>query len=302
MKKSWMIFMIVLFGPVIPARAETIHVLTTTADLKSIAEYIGGNRVSVDSLGKGNENYHFLAAKPSYMLKAKKADLFIISGLDLEIGYESLILEGSRNPGIQAGRPGYLDASAGIRPLEVPARVDRSLGDIHPKGNPHYWLDPLNAKIIASTIAGRLSEISPESAAFFQDNLEKFNREIDERMEIWMKALAPYQGEKLISFHLSWTYFADRFGLEVAGELEPKPGVPPSPAHLKEVVDLVKKNNVRIILNENIYREDAARYVADRTGARVVTAPISVGGERDVNDYFSLMDKIVRNVSGGFER
>lgn len=301
MKKPLMI-LVVLFGLALPARAENINVLTTTADLKSIAGYIGGGRITVDSLGKGNENYHFLSAKPSYMAKAKKADLFIINGLDLETGYESLVLEGSRNSNIQIGTPGYLDASAGITPLEVPVKVDRSMGDIHPKGNPHYWLDPLNAKIVAYNIAKRLSEISPDGAGYFQDNLGKFNREIDERMKVWSKALAPYKGEKLITYHLSWTYFADRFGFEVVGELEPKPGVPPSPVHLKQIVERVKQESIKIILNENIYKDDAALYVADRTGARVIRAPISVGGVNEEDDYFSLLDIIVRSVCEGFGR
>jgi len=300
MKK--LIITLFLLGLVMPAQAKTINVVTTTTDLKSITEYIGKEKVEVYSLGKGNQNYHFLSAKPSYMVKAKKANLFIVNGLDLEIGYVSLILEGSRNPNIQAGRKGYLDASEGIARLKVPDKVDRSMGDIHPGGNPHYWIDPLNAKIIASNIAGRLSEIAPQDASLFKDNLGKFNRRIDDKMKDWTNLLAPYKGEKLISYHQSWIYFANRFGFEIIGELEPKPGVPPSPTHLKSIVDLVNTQKVKEILNENIYKDDAARYVAERTGAKVVTAPISVGGVKEAKDYFSLMDVIVRNVAKGFQR
>lgn len=290
-----------LLGLALPAQAKSIHVLTTTTDLESVVQFIGGDKVDVESLGRGNQNYHFLSAKPSYMIKAKKADLFIRVGLDLEIGYEPLILEGSRNPDIRVGQQGHLDASEGIKPLDIPDKVDRSMGDIHASGNPHYWLDPLNMKIVASNIASRLSEISPENKSVFENNLTNFNANLDQKMIEWKKVLSSYSGEKLITYHKTWRYFAERFGFEIIGELEPKPGVPSSPSHLKNVVNLVKENKVKIILNENIYREDAARYVADRTSAVVVSAPISVGGAKGADDYFSLMDKIVQDVAGGFQ-
>lgn len=304
MKKIIFVFavFVLTLGPVVTAQAKSLNVLTTTADLKSITEFIGGEYVKVDSLGKGNENYHFLAAKPSYMLKASRCDLFIRSGLDLEIGYESLILEGARNKDIQPGRPGYLDASEGITPLDIPPAVDRSMGDIHPSGNPHYWLDPLNAKIIASTIAKRLTQLSPENKLFFENNLHEFDKTIDEKMVSWSRTLAPFKGEKLITFHQSWIYFARRFGFEIVTELEPKPGIPPSPAHLKEVVDLVNENKIKVILNENIYNDHAARYVAEKTGAQVVIAPISVGGEKGIVDYVTLIDTIVNRLSEGFNQ
>jgi len=211
-----------------------------------------------------------------------------------------LILEGSRNPRIQSGESGYLDASEGIKRLEVPQSVDRSMGDVHPHGNPHYWLDPENAKIVATSIASRLSELAPESAAYFQQNLNAFDAKIDERLTQWKERLAPYAGEKLISYHKSWTYLAERFGFKIAGELEPKPGVPPSPGHLKDVVNLINAEKIKVILNENIYKDDAARYVAGKTGAHVVNAPISVGGEKAADDYFSLMDTIIEDIAKGF--
>ncbi|MCA9402049.1 MAG: zinc ABC transporter substrate-binding protein [Candidatus Omnitrophica bacterium] len=291
----------VLLGlAVSPAQADPLTVLTTTSDLASVARFVGGEKVNVQSLGKGNQNYHFLAAKPSYMIKAKKADLFICVGLDLEIGYASLILEGSRNPGIQPGRPGYLDASEGISAMDVPEKVDRSMGDIHASGNPHYWLDPLNMKIVAAAIAGRLTRLDPPNAAYYQANLHTFEKKIDEKMEQWQKRLAPYADEPLITYHQSWSYFAARFGFKIIAELEPKPGVPPSPSHLKNVVRLVQEQNVKVILNENIYKDDAARYAAEKTAAVVVNAPISVGGAKGVDDYFTLMERIVEAVEGGF--
>lgn len=282
------------------AHAGQLNVVTTTADLKSITEFIGGDRVKVESLGKGTQNYHFLAAKPSFMIKARNADLFIRNGLDLEIGYEPLVLEGSRNPGIQIGRPGHLDASGGVAPLDVPDHVDRSMGDVHPGGNPHYWTDPENAKIIAGSIARRLSELDPAGAGFYQSNLADFNSRIDAKLREWQEVLLPYKNEKLITYHKSWVYFAERFGFEVVDELEPKPGVPPGPGHLQSIINAVRAKNVRVILQENIYDDGAARFISEKTGAAVVVAPISVGGMKGADDYFSLMDVIVERLREGF--
>ncbi len=293
-------FLVCLCCASAPVSASTINVVTTTADLKSVVEHIGGDRVKVYSLGSGHQNYHFLQAKPSYMMKAKKADLFVRVGFDLEIGYESLILEGARNPDIRVGRRGHLDASANIHPMDVPHEVDRSMGDIHAHGNPHYWLDPMNMKTVAHDIASRLSEIAPEYESEFNANLTAFNRQIDLKMAEWQRVLSPYSGEKIITYHQSWSYFAERFNLDVIGELESKPGVPPSPSHLKKIVQVVKDNHVRVILNENIYKTDAAQFIADRTSANVVKAPVSVGGTKSADDYFSLMDQIVQGVAKGF--
>ncbi len=283
-----------------PTQAEVINVVTTTTDLKSVVEYIGGDKVKVYSLGKGNQNYHFLQAKPSYMIKAKRADLFIRIGLELEVGYEPLILEGSRNPNIQIGRDGHLDASIGIKPLNVLRQVDRSMGDIHASGNPHYWLDPLNMKFVATSIANRLSRISPEDKLIFDRNLSRFSTLIDEKLIEWEEILSPYVGEKVITYHKSLVYFANRFGFEIVGELEPKPGVPPSPTHLKSIIDVVNREKVKVILVENVYKDDAAQYVAERVKVNVVVTPISVGGTKEVSDYFSLMDFIVKNLKEGF--
>jgi len=286
------------------ARQDKIQVLTTTTDLKSIAEFIGGDKVKVDSICKGYQDPHFVEAKPSFMMKAKKADLFIRVGLELEIGYEQLIIDGSRNPKIRIGQLGHLDAAEGVPLLEVPTttKVDRSMGDIHPMGNPHYWVDPLNAKIIASNIANRLSKISPENSDYFKENLLKFNRKIDEKLTEWEKKLAPFKGEKIAIYHRSWSYFANRFNLVIACELEPKPGIPPSPGHLKEVIDIIKRENVKIILMEVFYDEKPAYFVAEQTGAKVVIVPNSVGGTKEAKDYFSLIDIIVNKLAEALGR
>jgi zinc/manganese transport system substrate-binding protein len=280
----------------------SINVLTTTEDLKSITEAIGGDKVKVDSLARGYQDPHFVDAKPSFMIKAKKADLFIVVGLELEIGYEELIINGSRNLKIRAGSPGHLDVSEGVGLLEVPTttKVDRSMGDVHPMGNPHYWLDPENVKIMAYNIANRLSELSPDDAAYFQKNLAAFNKKMDEKMAEWNKKMEPYKGSKIAIYHRSWPYFVDRFGLDVACELEPKPGIPPSPGHLKEVIDIMKRDKVGVILMEVFYDEKSAQFVANHTGAKVVIVPNSVGGTKEARDYFSLMDTIVDRLLAGF--
>jgi len=184
----------------------------------------------------------------------------------------------------------------------VPVSVDRSMGDIHASGNPHYWLDPENARIIARGIAQRLSELVPAVTNSFQQNLQSFENSIDQKMIEWKRALSPYQGEKIISYHSTWSYFVKRFGLEIVGQLEPKPGIPPTPSHLQSIIEKVRSENVKVILNESIYQEDAAKFIAERTGAVVVAAPVSVGGSPEVKDYVSLMDEIVRKLTEGFKK
>jgi len=281
---------------------DMINVLTTTEDLKSITEAIGGAKVKVDSLARGYQDPHFVAAKPSFMMKAKNADLFMVIGLELEIGYEELIINGSRNQRIRIGQQGYLDVSEGVNLLEVPitTKIDRSMGDVHPMGNPHYWLDPENVKVVAYNIAKRLSELSPGNAPYFQENLASFNKKMDEKMAEWNKKMEPFKGRKIAIYHRSWPYFVDRFGLVVACELEPKPGIPPSPTHLKEVIDIMKRDKVGVILMEVFYDEKPAQFVAGQTGAKVIVVPNSVGGTKDANDYFSLMDTIINKLADAF--
>ncbi|NQS90441.1 zinc ABC transporter substrate-binding protein [Patescibacteria group bacterium] len=285
------------------AGSDKIQILTTATDLKSIAEFVGGDKVKVDSICKGYQDPHFVEAKPSFMMKAKKADLFIRIGLELEIGYEELIIDGSRNPKIRIGQPGHLDASEGAYLLEVPTttKIDRSMGDVHSMGNPHYWLDPLNAKVIASNITGRLSRLLPEEEAYFKRNLSDFNRKIDEKLIEWKKKLTPFKGKEIAIYHRSWPYFANRFNLAVACELEPKPGIPPSPGHLKEVIEIIKQKNIKVILMEVFYDEKPARFVAEQAGAKVVIVPNSVGGTKEAKDYFSLIDTIVDKLAKGLE-
>ncbi|MBI5374486.1 MAG: zinc ABC transporter substrate-binding protein [Candidatus Schekmanbacteria bacterium] len=316
-----------------PAHSASIEVVTTTPDLKSITEYIGGDKVSVTSISTGYQDPHFIDAKPSYMIKAKRADLFIKVGLELEIGWESLIIEGSRNPKIQPGAQGNLDVSEGVMRLQVPTgKIDRSMGDIHPCGNPHYWTDPLNGKIIAKNITNRLCSIYPSDAPYFQKNLSLFNSRIDEALfgkkltdkvggeklsdllaggkfyefiksnnlqgELggWMAEVMPFQNAKIVTYHNSWPYFASRFGLHIIDQLEPKPGIPPGPTHINEVIEQMKSGNVKVILMEPFYADKPAKLVAEKTGAKIVVAPNSVGGSDKAKDYVSLIDAILQSI------
>ena len=234
----------VISGFLLAAESQ-IRVVTTTSDLESITEFVGGDRVKVASITTGYQDPHFVEIRPSYMIKVREADLFIRIGLELELAWESLIIEGSRNPKIKVGSLGHLDASEGIERLEVPTKkIDRSMGDIHPFGNPHYWLDPLNAKIMANNIARKLGEISPEDEDYFMQNAAQFNRKIDEKMKEWDQKISPYKGNKIVTYHKSWPYFARRFGLIMGEYLEPKPGIPPSSRHILEVIEKMRSGNL----------------------------------------------------------
>lgn len=284
------------------ARESQIRVVTTTSDLKSITEFVGGDKVNVASIATGYQDPHFVETKPSYMIKARKADLFVRIGLELELARESLIVEGSRNPKIKVGSLGHLDASEGIEPLEVPTKkIDRSMGDIHPFGNPHYWLDPLNAKIMANSIAKRLGEISPKDEDYFMQNATQFNRKIDEKMKEWNQKISSYKGNKIVTYHKSWPYFTRRFGLIVVEHLEPKPGIPPSSRHILEVIEKMRSGNIKVILMEPFYSDKPAKFIASKTEAKIVKAANSVGGMKGADDYISLIDNIVDGLVEAFQ-
>ena len=304
--------------------AQELRVVTTTTDLKSIAEAVGGAFISVTSIGNGKQDPHFIDARPSYMIQLRRADLFIRIGLEIERGWENLVLEGSRNRKIQLGNPGHLDASAGIEPLEVPTGiVDRSMGDVHPLGNPHYWLDPFNGRLMAHTIADRLGQLDPDHAQEYLTNAARFARRIDEAMfgsgaveemwaeqsngnrapakEGWSAMLAPYAGTQVVTYHRSWSYFLRRFGLISVGELEAKPGIAPSPGHLKSLIDMMKTKQVPLLIMVSFKGDKAPKMVAGRTGARIVKVPYSTNGNDVAVDYIAMLDQIVRQVAAALE-
>ncbi|MGD0597147.1 MAG: metal ABC transporter substrate-binding protein [Sedimentisphaerales bacterium] len=276
--------------------ADKLNIVTTTPTFASIAESVGGEHVSVTSIGSGDEDPHFIQAKPSYMMKARKADLWICVGMELEIGYEGLILQGSRNPKIQINTPGHLDASEGILKLELPTgKVDRSMGDVHPMGNPHYWLDPYNGKIIAKNICQRLKQFDSDHAGDYDHNLAAFLSKLDNAMTGWVAKLKPFEHSKIVTYHRSWPYFANRFNLDVVAELEPKPGIPPGPGHILEVINTMKSEKAMVILMEPFYNRDDAEAVAKKTDAKVVVVPNAVNEQ--VKDYIAMLDNVVNRLS-----
>lgn len=316
------------------ANADRLKIVTTTSDLAAIARAVSGDKADVYSICTGKEDPHFLTAKPGFIMKARNADLWIRIGLELEIGWEPPILDGSRNTRIRVGEKGHLDASESVLILDVPqTTVTRAMGDVHPMGNPHYWLDPLNGRRVAGTIAERLANIAPVDADVFRKNAAAFQKTLDERMfgaesvktvgadalwaktqdgtiaaflqdEVnkskvggWVAAMAPLRGQKIVTYHKSWIYFTNRFGLTVAAELEPQPGIPPTAAHLTEVAATAKAEGVKIILQESFYSAKAASHIASKTGAKVVVVANSVGGQSEATDYLALMDLIVKRIS-----
>jgi len=318
------------------AAAKPLRIVTTTSDLASIAQAVAGDAGTVTSIATGRQDPHFLQAKPSYIMRARRAQLWIRAGMELEIGWGTPILDGARNPKIREGARGHLDASGDIVRLGVPTqRVTRAMGDVHPSGNPHYWLDPLNGRIVAQTMCGRLCELAPAQGDVFRANLASFIAELDCRMfgrelvaqvdgkhlwtlllggtldadltarglsgEVggWYGTLRPHRGKQIVTYHRSWNYFTDRFGLEIAAELEPKPGIPPSASHLVAVMKTVKRENVKVLLVEPFYSRRSADLVARKTGAKVVVCANSVGGQEGTEDYLSMLDQVVKHLAEG---
>lgn len=274
-----------------PAQAQKkLNVVTTLPDLQSITEEIGGDKVEVISIATGYQNPHFVDPKPSYILKLSRADLFVTVGLDLAIGWEPPLLTSARNAKIQQGGSGYLDASAGVPLLQVPASVSREQGDIHIYGNPHYWLDPNRGRVIAQNIYEALARLQPENEAVFAANLQRFNQTLDAKIAEWQAQMQPYWGAKIIAYHNQWPYFAEAFGLEIAEFLEPKPGLPPTPSQLAKVIQLMEQQHVKVLIISPYYKPDAAELVARKVGGTVVTMASSVGAFPDVKTYFDLFD------------
>jgi ABC-type Zn uptake system ZnuABC Zn-binding protein ZnuA len=272
------------------ANAGKITVVTTTTDLRSIAELIGGNKVSVTSIATGYQNPHFVDPKPSYIIGLSRADLFVTVGLDLETGWSPQLLASSRNTKIQKGSPGYVDASAGIGLLQVPSAANRAEGDIHIYGNPHYWLDPLNGKVIARNIANGLERVDPSNKATYESNLQSFYKKIDDKMREWSAKMSAFKGSKIIAYHNEWVYFETRFGLEIVDFMEPKPGIPPSPSQLVKVIKEVKANSIKVIISSPYFTTSSSEVVAKQTGVKVLTLATSVGAFGPIKDYFDLFD------------
>jgi zinc/manganese transport system substrate-binding protein len=267
-----------------------LKVVTTLTDLQSIAKLIGGNQVDAFAIATGYQNPHFVDPKPSYILKLARADVFVTVGLDLEIGWVPPLLKSARNSKIQKGGDGYVDASIGIPLLEVPVSASRAQGDIHIFGNPHYWLDPMNGKIIARNICDGLVRVDPDHRSLYESNLKKFNETVDAKTKEWVEKMRPYAGTKVIAYHNEWPYFEQRFGLQVVDFLEPKPGIPPTPSQLLKVINEMKRDHIKLIITSPYFMTDSADLVARNTGGKVVTLATSVGAYDQIKTYYDLFD------------
>ena len=326
--RSLLVFSLALPALAFPAgAAEPLKVVATVPELGALVREVGGTLVSVTVLAKPTEDPHFVEAKPSSVKALSEADLYVQVGLELEIGYAPVLLTGARNPNILAGGKGYIDASVAITPLDVPVvAIDRSMGDVHPVGSPHYLLDPINGLKVAALLRDGLSALRPADAATFAANYDSFRQRLGDALvgptlakkydaeklatlfeygklapfleqqgqanELggWLGALAPYRSTKAVDDHPMWTYFARRFGIDIVGHLEPKPGVPPTTKHLQEVVDLIKTDHVPLLLAAAYYDPRHADFVSSQTGAKVVRMANQAGSRPGTDDYIAMIN------------
>jgi zinc/manganese transport system substrate-binding protein len=294
-----------VFALIVPfaGRADSkLQIMTATTDLAALAQEVGGDRVSVESIARGYQDPHFVEAKPSFLLKLRHADLLIVVGLELEIGCLPPLITQSTNPKIQVGAPGYFDASRYAKILEIPTgQVTRAEGDVHPLGNPHYWLDPENGLRIAKGIQNKLSEMRPNDSAYFAQRYDSFEQRLKQADQRWQEEMKPYAGRMIVTYHRSWPNFAEHFGLNVVGYVEPRPGIPPSPQHTVELIGLMKRDGVKIIAVEPYFDLKTPDSVARETGGQVVVLTPSVGGEKEITDYFKLFDYDIAKLKQAFD-
>jgi zinc/manganese transport system substrate-binding protein len=284
----------------LPAQAA-IKVVATTEDLAALTREVGGDKVEVDSLARGYQDPHFVEAKPSFILKLHAADLLVAVGREMEIGWLPPLINQSRNAKVQPGAAGYLDASSNVRILEIPTgQLTRAMGDVHPAGNPHYWLDPGNGRHIAHAIQAKLAAISPADSGYFAARYADFDKRLAAAEARWNTVMAPLKGAKIVTYHRSWPNLCDRFGLNVVGYVEPRPGIPPSPSHTIDLIAQMKRDNVKVLVVEPYFDLKTPNSVARETGATVVVLPPSVGAEKDITDYIKLFDAITAKLVAAF--
>ena len=280
-----------------------LNVVTTTEDLGSLAREVGGDKVSVTALAKGYQDPHFVDPKPSFILAVSRADVLIVVGRELEIGWLPPLLTSSRNGKIQLGGKGYLDASTNVRILEIPTgQITRAMGDVHPLGNPHYWLEPGNGRRIAQSIRDKLTEVSPANGSYFAQRYSDFDTRLAAAEKRWDATLAPYKGTKLVTFHRSWPNFMERWGLDVIGYVEPKPGIPPSPQHSLEVIDAMKQQGAKLIIVEPYFDLKTPQSIASQVGGKVLVLAPSVGGTKEATDYIQLFEYDVTQLAAAFKQ
>lgn len=272
--------------------AAKIDVVASTTDLASIATYIGGDDVQVTSIARGGADPHFVEVLPSYMMRVQKAEVYLKLGMDID-RWSAPIIDGSRN-----GKLVVVDCSRDIQPLEIPTGgIDASMGDVHPRGNPHYWLDPDNGAVIARTIADALVQVDASHAATYRANVEKFTAELTAHKARWKESASTLAGMKIVTYHNSWPYFSRAFGLDVEAFVEPLPGIEPTPSHTAKVIDLMKAQGIRVIGVEPYFSKRTPDTIARAASAVVVELPPSVGGAPGADDYFSLFDVLIERLA-----
>jgi ABC-type Zn uptake system ZnuABC Zn-binding protein ZnuA len=304
MKLHRIVAIVAALSALLPAgnAAGKTNVMAATEDLAAIAREVGGDQVNVDSIARGYQDPHFVEPKPSFILKLQKADLLLVVGLDLEIGWLPPLITQSRNSKIQKGAAGYFDASQFCQILEKPTgAVTRAMGDVHPLGNPHYWLDPENGRRIAKVLADKFSQMNPSAASTFAARYADFDKRLADAEKGWQAKMAPYKGRKVITYHRSWPNFCERFGLDVVDYVEPKPGIPPTPNHTLDVINLMKRDNVKLILVEPYFDLRAPNKIAQDTGGKVLVLMPSVGGTKEITNYFQLFDYDINLLVNAFQ-
>jgi zinc/manganese transport system substrate-binding protein len=280
-----------------------LRVVATTEDLASLAREVGGDKITVVALAKGYQDPHFVDPKPSFILEVSRADLLIVVGRELEIGWLTPLMTSSRNAKIQPGGNGYLDASANVRILEIlTGQITRAMGDVHPQGNPHYWLDPANGRRIAQTIKDKLAVLAPADRAYFDQRYAAFDKKLAAAESRWDAMMAPYKGTKIVTYHRSWPNFMERFGLNVIGYVEPKPGIPPTTSHTVELIEEMKKQGVKLIVVEPYFDLKTPQAISKQVSGEVLVLAPSVGGSKEATDYVALFDYDVSTVVAALKR
>lgn len=282
--------------------AAKLKVITTTSDLAQVARAVGGDRVDVESIARGYQNPHYVDAKPSFIVKLIDADAFIRTGLELESGWEPVLVESARNRRILPGNAGFIDASEAVEPKAVPADPTRAMGDVHPGGNPHYMLDPRNAIKVARHIAERFAAIDPPGGPTYRANADAFGNRLQEKIAEWRNDLAPFAGATFVSYHDSWPYFADFFGLSDAGQIEPKPGIPPTASHTADLIERMNAENVRMIFTDPWFERRTVAFIAERTGAAIVEIAMFPGAYPGTETYVDAMDHNVTAIKKALRR
>ncbi len=276
-----------------------LQVVATYGYIGDITQRIGKDRVEVISLARGDYNPHIIVPKPSYIAKMRKADLLIINGGQLEIGWLPQIIKQANNAAVQPGERGFLDLSQHVHLIDVPTSVSRELGDVHPEGNPHFFLDPDNIPLVANAITERLSELDPDNQAFYEANNKELHSLWQQKMKVWEEKLKPFKGEKVIEYHKLFDYFLDRFGFVIAGTIEPLPGIPPTTKHIAEVEKLIQREGIKFILQDVYNPQDASVYLSKKLNVKLIIMPHDVGSIKEADNVFSMFDEIVRRLTNG---